>query len=480
MQCHKSLYLNKHHRELRDPIDQSLQAIFRAGREVGMLARELFPGGIEARAASPFHGARVAQRTRELIQGGAEVIYEGAFIHDGVLAYIDILVRQQDGWHAFEVKSTGSVKEVHVPDVAIQAHLIQNSGIDLADFSLVHLNTQYVRQGDLDVQALFVQQSILDQVSALAPSIPDLIAEFKAVLTLSDIPEVPIGLHCTDPYDCDFCGYCWREVPEQSLLHFKGLKKAERFELFYGGAAAVEDIPPDYALSDTAAMLVESHRQGTPRVDTQAIAELMRSLRFPQYFLDFETINPAIPLFDHSRPYQQIPYQYSLYRVDSPEAEPAHSGFLAEAGGDPRPELLESLLRETEGEGDIITYNLSFEKGRLNDLADVFPQHREAIEERVSRMKDLMTPFRKRQYYAPRMLGSYSIKAVLPALVPELSYDGMAIADGTAAMIAFLGLQEETNPEKAEATRNALWEYCKLDTLAMVRILEKLQAMHAG
>ncbi|MGD8759064.1 MAG: hypothetical protein PVJ07_02295, partial [Anaerolineales bacterium] len=212
MQCPKSLYLNKHHRNLKDPPDEALQAIFRAGREVGILARKLYPGGIEARAASPFHGARVAQRTRELIEGGVEVIYEGAFIHDGVLAYVDILVRQQDGWHAFEVKSTSSMKEVHVPDVAIQAHLIQNSGVELADFSLVHLNTQYVRQGDLDVQTLFVQQSILDQVRELAPGIPDLIAEFKAVLALPEIPEVAIGLHCTDPYDCDFCGYCWRDV----------------------------------------------------------------------------------------------------------------------------------------------------------------------------------------------------------------------------------------------------------------------------
>jgi hypothetical protein len=169
-----------------------------------------------------------------------------------------------------------------------------------------------------------------------------------------------------------------------------------------------------------------------------------------------------------------------LYRVDSPEAEPAHSGFLAQAGGDPRAELLVSLLRETEGEGDIITYNLSFEKGRLNDLAELFPQHREAIEERVSRLKDLMTPFRRRQYYAPEMLGSYSIKAVLPALVPELSYDGLAIADGTAAMIAYLGLQEESDLGKVEATRNALWEYCKLDTFAMVRILEQLRAMNDG
>jgi hypothetical protein len=200
----------------------------------------------------------------------------------------------------------------------------------------------------------------------------------------------------------------------------------------------------------------------------------LETLSYPLYFLDFETFNPAIPPFDGTKPYRQIPFQYSLHRKESPTAELEHTGFLAEAGVDPRLPLIESMLSELEGPGDIVVYS-SFEAGRIKDLAEQFPARSETLLALLDRLVDLMQPFRDRAYYAPEMHGSYSIKAVLPALVPDLSYEGSAISDGGAAMRAYIDLADENDPERIAAIRNDLWEYCKLDTLAMVRILEKLE-----
>jgi len=474
LQCHKSLYLNRYQRNLRDEISPEQEAIFATGREVGILAQGLFPGGVQSKPPNSFEFQRAVDVTGELIAAGKDIIYEAAFQHEQVLALVDILVRDGDNWRAYEVKSSTSVKDVYLPDAAIQYYIMRGQGIQLADISIVHLNTDYLRQGELDLEQLYKFVSVHSEVDALQPEMPGLVTELKGVLDGGIVPDIPIGLQCNDPYPCDFIGHCWSEVPEYSVFNVTRLSEEKAFKLYRDGTLRTKDIPANFPLGDAAANQVQSDKSGRTRIADVAIHAFLETLHYPLYYLDFETFNPAIPPFDGTRPYRQIPFQYSLHRKESPSSDLEHSGFLAEAGIDPRLPLIESMLSELEGPGDIVVYS-SFEAGRIKDLAEQYPEHSTALLALLERLVDLMQPFRDRAYYAPEMHGSYSIKAVLPALVPDLSYDGLVISDGATAMRAYIELAEERDPGRIEAVRNDLWEYCKLDTLAMVRILEKLE-----
>ena len=474
LQCHKSLYLYQFQRDLQDTPDPKRQAIFRTGHEVGELARELFPGGVLAADGHPSRVRQSLDRTKNLIADGAQVLYEPAFQHDGVLAYVDILVRKGEVWRPYEVKSSSSVKDVNYLDAAIQYYVLSGVGLELSDFSIVHLNTGYVRQGDLDLEQLFVIVSVLDEVRALQAEIPAQLGDMRRVLAEGREPEIDIGPHCSDPHDCDFMGHCWAHVPELSVFNVAWLKQENKFELYDSGVLRIEDIPDDYKMTARSSFHVESHKNGKVVIDRQAIRRFMDGLGYPLYFLDFETYNPAIPPFDGTKPYGQIPFQYSLHRKESPETEATHTGFLAEAGADPRKMLVHLLLKEIREPGDIIVYNQSFEKTVILQLAQQLPDEARELEALLPRVQDLMAPFQKRHYYHPQMNGKYSIKSVLPALVPNLSYDGLTIADGELAMQAFADLQDIGDPDRYSAVRSDLWEYCKLDTLAMVRILEQL------
>ncbi|UCF61338.1 MAG: DUF2779 domain-containing protein [Anaerolineaceae bacterium] len=477
VQCRKSLYLNRYTPDLRDPPDLSQEAVFRTGREVHTLARELFPDGVEVSTGESYDPEAWLQKTRAYMGEGVEVLFEAVFEHDQVLVIVDILVRAGTKWKAYEVKSSTSVKEPYDWDVAVQYHILSNSGIELDDFSILHINNNYVRHGDLDLEALFTNASMFEVVKEMEPEVMTHIEEAKAVLAELNVPEIDIGPYCDEPYPCDFMGYCWRHIPEGSVFNVARMKKAHKFGLYKDGIVRIIDIPEDFPLNATSKVHVEGEKYGRSIIDQVALEDFLNSLEYPLYFLDFETFNPAIPPFDGTKPYNQIPFQYSLHRKSSPDGELSHSGFLAESNIDPRIPLIESLLRDIHAPGDILAYNRPFEARVLRDLAEAFPESASQLEDLSSRLVDLMEPFQKRYYYLPEMSGSYSIKAVLPALVPELSYESLEISEGTQAMEAYYQLGIETNPRIIERIRTDLWEYCKFDTLAMVRILENIESL---
>ena len=478
LQCHKSLYLYQHHRDLQDPPDLGKEAIFSTGHQVGELARDLFPGGVLAIDGHPSRVKQSIERTKKLIAEGANVLYEPVFQHNSVLAYVDILVREGDAWRAYEVKSSSTVKDVNYLDAGIQYYIMTGAEIELLDISIVHLNTSYVRQGNLDLEQLFEMVSVLQEARDLQSEIPGQLENMRGVLAEGIVPEIDIGSQCSDPYDCDFIGHCWAPVPELSVFNVAWLKKETKFDLYRSGILRIEEIPDNYKLTARSSFHVKSHKNGKEVIDRQAIREFIDGLLYPLYFLDFETYNPAIPPFDGIKPYGKIPFQYSLHRKESSEANATHAGFLAEAGIDPRRELVVSLLEGIERSGDILVYNQSFEKSVIKKLAQHFPDLANELEELLLRIQDLMVPFQKRHYYHPQMNGKYSIKSVLPALVPDLSYDGLTIANGDLAMQAFAELQVEDDPDQVAVVRRDLWEYCKLDTFAMVRILEELESLY--
>lgn len=474
LQCPKALYLSKYPPDFTFPPQPDLEARYRAGTQVGLLAQQLFPGGIEV----PFAGLSVAEqiaRTRQLIEDGAQVIYEASFSFDGIFVKVDILVRDGDAWQVHEVKMATSTKPVNLADVAIQYYVLNGCGLQISEAYLVHINNQYVRQGAIDVQLLFAGEDILEAVLELQATLPGQVAALRQTLQGAAEPQIDIGPHCSDPYECDFIPYCWRHIPENSVFDLKG-RGVKKFEYYQQGMIRFEDLSLD-ELNPAQRQQVEATLTQQNTHNPDGVAVFLATLWYPLYHLDFETFNSPIPLFDSTRPYQQVPFQYSLHRQSAAGAEPQHFAYLAAPNVDPRRELIEQLLAQIPADGCVLTYNQAFEKGVLRELAGLFPDLAPQIELRLEHVRDLMLPFRKRDVYRWQMAGSYSIKQVLPAMVPELSYEGLSIADGQAAMQAYHTMCALEPGAGLERLRAAMLRYCQLDTLAMVRILGQLEKL---
>lgn len=482
-QCLKRLWLNRYQRDLRDEIDTQQQAIFSSGTNVGELAQQLFPGGEDCTPETYYDFGPSIARTAELIAHGHPVIYEAAFQHDRVLAALDILVLREDGWHGYEVKSTNGTKPTHVKDAALQYWVITGSGLPLKSINVMHFDGEYVRQGELDVKGLFTWDDVTAEVVAMQPYITEQIALEKGCLAGGIVPDIAIGQHCNDPYPCDFIGHCWKNEVSHSVsdLTRGGNKIGKLIEM---GITELTDIPDDFPLSYNQRIQVDSAKSGEAHIHAEGIAEFLSGLTYPLYFLDFETIMPGVPIYDQTRPYQQVVFQYSLHIKHDPSDDYVEDyAFLADPTDlNMRNTLMEKLLFELSilygAKGTILVYNQSFEVPRLKEAARDLPHHADTILNKVvHRIIDLAVPFQRKDYYNPEMKGRHSIKSVLPALVPELSYSDLEIQEGGTASLTFLQMVNGSFEGDVAKTREALERYCELDTLAMVRILEKLREL---
>ena len=475
LQCEKSLYLYKHNYDLKDEAPPQLQAIFNQGTNVGILAQYLFPNGVDASPSSYLKMQESVFKTLEFIKNGEEIIYEATFQFNGVIAALDILVKDSIGWKAYEVKSSTSVSETYIMDAAIQYYTIVNSGIDLKDISIVHINNQYVKDGDIDIPELFTVESVYDKVLEVLPSIPNKITSFKNVIAQKEVPVKDIGAHCNSPYNCDFKGQCWKHIPDYSIFNISRLSTDKKFKLYQNGVLNFDelDIAP---LNSNQQIQVISELEQKTFIDKTNIQNFVNNLEYPIYHLDFETMTSAIPIYDRSRPYQQLVFQYSLH-IEKEDGEVNHKEYLAEAKPniDPREDFVTQLIQDCGTFGDVLVYNIGFERGKLNDLIGLYPVYSVEINNIISRLKDLMIPFQKKWYYTPEMKGSYSVKYVLPALVPELSYQNLEIKEGGTASNTFTQMVIGDFKGDVKIMRENLLEYCKLDTFAMVKILEKLR-----
>lgn len=472
LQCHKALWLARHPPAFELPAKPELQARLELGTAVGILAQQLFPGGTEV----PFEGLSFADqlaRTGELLEQGAEVVYEASFRFDGIFVKVDILVRDGGSWQIHEVKMGTAVKEVNLDDVAIQHYVLAGCGLDVSRSCLVHIDNGYVRDGAIEVGRLFTSEEVTGEALARQAALPELIAGMRRTLGGAGEPEIDIGPWCTDPYECDFIPYCWRHIPEDSVFSLRG-RGVDKFALYYQGIVRLADVPLD-ALSAAQRFQLEATLGRKDATDGEAIRAFLGTLWYPLCHLDFETFDTPIPPFDGTRPYQKIPFQYSLHIERQPGAEPEHFAYLAPPNVDPRRGLAEKLIAEIPEEACVLTYNQAFEKSVLRDLAAIFPDLSDDLQKRIDNIRDLMAPFKKRHLYRWPMRGSYSIKEVLPALVPDLSYKGLSVADGGMAMLAYHEMCAAEDPERVAEIRRDLLEYCELDTWAMVRILGALR-----
>lgn len=479
LQCEKSLNLNKYHPELRDEIPASRERVFATGHEVGELAQQLFPGGVDCGFEVTRSGQKSVELTQNAIDEGKDVIYEAAFQYEGVLVIADIMTKNDNKWKVFEVKSSTKAAEYHINDAAVQYYVMNKCGIDVEDISLVYINNQYVRQGDIDVRQLFTIESVKEKVIPLQDSVRDNIRKFKEVLEGKDVPKVDIGEQCDNPFECDFKGHCWKHIPEYSVFDLSRIGK-KAFELYGNGITEIKDIPEDFPLSTAQMIEKDCFLRNKDYVDSNKIKSFLDGISYPLYFLDFETIMPAVPMFDNSRPYQQIVFQYSMFRKESREADAVHYEFLGDGRSDPRRTFIESLLRDAGDEGTILVYNAGFESARLRELASDFPEHEERVNRMLARIADLMVPFQRRAYYKPQMKSSHSIKKVLPAINPEYTYENLEIQEGSAAGVEYLRLMKLVSDEEIKRVRKNLLEYCGRDTWGMVVIWEELMGVAEG
>ena len=473
LRCPKALWLRKYRNELAAEPDVRRQNIMETGRRVGEVAHQLFPGGVEVAYRRGDYPGMIDETARLIVEG--DVVYEGSFSTDGVFVRADILVRNGAAWDLYEVKATASTKAEHKPDVAVQWYVIGRH-LPLGRAHLVHLNTGYVRDGALDVQGLFTIDDVTEAVLAAQASIEGSLQELETMLAGAE-PDVPIGTQCNRPYECDFRAHCWQDVPYPSVLDLRKLIGERKFEYYHRGIVTYQDASKHIDLNAAQSLQVDTALNHVEHIEAGAIADFLGDVRYPVSFLDFETFQDAIPRFDGQWPYQGIPFQYSLHVVHE-TGEIEHREFLAGEGGDPRLELAQRLLQDLPDEGTIFAYHQSFELRVIRELAQHCTEYDERLLALTRRFKDLEDPFRRLIYYHPDFNGRSSIKVVLPALFPgdpELDYKNLAIQSGDEAMNIFPRLQEIDDPDEKAAIRKSLLAYCRLDTLAMVRIWEKLR-----
>ena len=481
IQCPKSLWLKKYKPEELSPPDASAKALFETGNIVGDLAYGLFPDGREI----PFDAhdfKSMARLTQAYLDEGMENIYEATFIHEGIVVMVDILRQTPLGLELYEVKSSTDVKLIYLHDVSIQLYVLEALGFRVGACHVVHINSGYVREEALELEKLFVVVDVTGEVRDLQSSIPEKLEAFEAYLDDKyHEPNIDIGKQCNDPYECDAKAYCWkaqRNIPEYSIFNIFNLGSKKQQELYAQNIVTIEDIPEDFAMTPIQWQKVENWKKQHTFIDHEAIAEFLETLTYPIYHLDFETFQQAVPLWSGVSPYKQIPFQYSLH-VEHKDGTLEHKAFLAEAGVDPRRVLAEKLVKDIPLHVNILTYNMSFEKGVIASLAQLFPDLSPKLMHLHDNIKDLMLPFQKGHYVTPTMQGSYSIKYVLPALVPEMeqAYKKLeGIQNGGDAMNAFASLHVKRLDEQMKV-REQLLKYCELDTLAMVKVLEKLKSL---
>lgn len=473
LKCLKSLYLYKYNPELRE-VDKSTQAKFDTGHKVGVLAQQLFPGGVDCGFEVTNDAQKSLRLTSEAIKAGKKVIYEAAFQYNGMLAIADIMVKVRDKWNVFEVKSSTEIHDYQLNDVSLQYYVINGAEISIKDFSITYINNQYVKNGDINIFELFTTESVLKDILSMQNEIEPNFKIFQSALNTKKTLDIDIGPHCFEPFDCDFCNHCWKHIPEYSVFNLSRIGN-KAYTLYNNGVVKIKDLPKSYSLSTSQQIEVDCHVQNKPYINKAEISNFLKQLEYPLYFLDFETIQSAIPIWDNSKPYQLIPFQYSLHYKETKDSKPEHFEFLGEGNNDPRVPLIEKLLKDTKSKGTILVYNMTFEKTRLLEIARDFPQYNSKIEKLISRMIDLLVPFRSRHYYEPQMRSSASLKSVLPAINPKFSYSNLEIQEGGTASLEYLRMLYSKDEKEIQQIRKNLLEYCKQDTFALIVLLNELE-----
>lgn len=477
LQCPRLLWYIYNRPEELPPLDAEREMLFAQGHLVGEYAKLRYPDGIQIDHTTSFSAG--LQATQKAIKE-RRTIFEGAFCIDDLYARADILVPSgANSWDLIEVKSSTGIKDENYLDVAFQYHVYSQAGLKLDRVYLLYLNKHYLRSGKLDLSQLFVKSDLtVDIKEKYLKFVPEKITELRKIIDTPTPPEKELATHCLHPYECQLKSECWKFLPEKHVLTLYH-DKEKGFELLKANILKLAELPGDLPLNEKQNIQVRTIKNNSPFIDIESLKRFLNTLQYPVSYLDFETFQSPIPLFEHTKPYQQIPFQFSLHLRSGPGEELEHFGFLADGNNDPRPAFLAELKRVLATSGSIVAYFAPFELGRLKECAEAFPEYAEWINSLTARVVDLIEPFKDFSYYHPDQNGSCSIKKVLPVLT-ALSYKDMPIGDGgTASREYFRVTYTEKNHDKA-TVRKDLEKYCGLDTLAMVEIVRKLKEIVKG
>jgi len=476
-QCPKRLWLELHRPELRD--DSASEMVFAIGNQVGDVARQIYDTEGNGKLIDVNENGWDAaySETSAWLSGTAAPLFEAAIRIEGALALADVMLPEpgENGlrWHMLEVKSSTGVKDYHREDLAVQTYIAATAGIDLASASLAHVDTSFVYPGGGDYRGLLKAVDLTEEVRAKADEVATWIAEAQEVAALKEEPEIETGPQCSDPFGCPFLHYCDRDKPtiDFPLSSFNRLGAKKREELEALGYTDVRDVPDEH-LSPVNRLVKSQSLSGEVWFDADGAAADLSLHTGTAYFLDFETMAFGVPIWKGTRPYQQLPFQFSLHIVAT-DGEMEHKEFLDISGNDPGEAFAQALIEYCGTTGPVFVYNAGFENGVIRGLAERFPDLSSGLLAIVDRVVDLL-PIARNRYYHPDQHGSWSIKAVLPALCPDLSYDTLdGVKDGMMAQTAYLeAMAPEITPERKAEIGQQLLAYCKLDTFAMVRMWE--------
>ncbi len=468
-QCPKKLHLEKHHKEL-GVITAQMESAFAGGNQVGDVAQQIY--GTDDSVEIAFNFKTMVAETQALFDGGADFpIFEATFRHEGVLIRADVMIPDDDGWRLIEVKASTSVKDYHVLDCAIQDWVLRNAGINVTSISLAHIDKTFVYAGDGNYDGLLLENDLTEQVRAMEPRVLDLLQVARDAVT-GPMPDINVGTHCNKPYDCQFQDYCWPTDTKYPITGLGG-SKAKLADYVALGVRDILDVDENNITAKTQQRIYRVTCKGEPEI-LDGAKQALDALAYPRYYLDFETIAPGVPFWEGLRPYQTVPIQWSCH-IETDDGELRHEEFLDVSGKPPMRVLAEQLITCLGEAGPVLMYT-TYERTVIQGMAEMFPDLAEFLEKIINRLCDLH-PIVKKNYYHPKMLGSWSIKAVLPCIAPKMSYseleginEGMGASDG---FVEAIGIGPEGLPTMVRKLEleDQLLRYCRFDTEAMVEIV---------
>jgi len=466
LQCPKYLWVQFHDKDRIPEPDAMAQHLFREGDKVGEMAKKLYPEGIDI----SFDSFKENIINSKKFLKEKKPLFEPGFIYGDCFSRADILVPVDDEWDIIEVKSGTRVKDVNVHDVSFQKYVYEGAGLKIRNCYLMHLDSNYVRDGELEVSKLFKLEDITSKVLEASEGLENRIRGMMEIVNLPTDPRKDIGAQCKSPYQCPLTE-CRDHLEDNHVFKlYRGGVRSQ--SLYESGVNLIKDIPDEFELTEKQDIQRECERTGKEFISKENLKHFLNDLNYPLYYLDFETFNTAIPMFDGLSPHQQVPFQYSLHVVKEEGIEPEHHEFLYNGSSDPRREFFNSLKSVIGSSGDVVVYHAPFEKTILNKLGKYLGEE-EFVESVNSRIVDLLIPFRNFHYYNPKQQGSASIKKVLPALVGK-DYSGLGIQEGAEANTEFMRVTYSESDDK-EKVYSDLLKYCELDTEAMVWIVDKLK-----
>lgn len=473
VQCKKMIWLNKYKKE--EYVETKNDSVMENGNEVGDLARSYFGNYSLVKYNDVL--IKMIMETKEYLKQKKNIICEASFKFDNLFSSIDILKVDEDGVSIYEVKSSTLVKDIYKDDASFQAYILRKLGYNVKSVNIMYLNSDYVLKDKLDLSKLFNIEDITKLSIKKEKEIEENVKEINEILDSEEEVDEDIDVHCFKPYDCPFFKYCSRHLKENNVFEVRGLNINKKIELYKKGIIDYKDLLNEKLNKNYLEQIDFRINNREPKINKEKIKEFLDTLKLPIYFLDFETYQDAIPKYVGQKVYGKVPFQYSLHYYDK-DNNLKHKEFLSKEDIDPRRLLAEQLVKDIPNDVCVLAYNMAFEKTVIKNLAELYDDLRDDLLKINDNIKDLMIPFKNRDYYVKEMDGSYSIKYVLPALFkddPSLNYHNLDLVhNGSEAMDTFKKLGSYSKEER-EKVRESLLKYCELDTYAMVKIYEKLK-----